>query len=457
LDGSFVDTDVCPTLLGPDKNDIGLLDFVKSVDSFKVKVREITLVEGEVPLLTKTTYMVVVPSTHTIHLVNHTIVDELKEHTGKKKRNVRFSAGPPPTKRARAGSVVISEPNPTTAGKSPVVIQKLIAQSVQPNFSFGSATHHAKEFVSFSVTPTSKSECQDESDSTQGGNVRTRRASKCYVVLSSSPDPLDKDLNTSSKVGSPNPHVHIEVENMAVGPVNGTEDPSILKNDTGATSLPGNGTGTSSLPRDETIDSTIAQDINVLHWDVTNDAQLDDLVMCRNLIDHVPPPAKVEKAESEADEVIELHRRVSLEAVVVAKKSLHSELDARIAELNHDMDNELCPHMLTVVVGQRWEGLKAGIEHGKAGRSLAEVTTYDPGVGAGCVTVVNELDDDSFPLLEHLRDSNSISHEILLSDALATSHHRVRRGKWARLLDQRLANLVVLSQDTSFVVADYQI
>nr|GEZ44697.1 hypothetical protein [Tanacetum cinerariifolium] len=303
--------------------DIGLLDFVKSVDSFKVKVREITLVEGEVPLLRKTTYMVVVPSTHTIHLVNHTIVDELKEHTGKKKRNVRFSAGPLPTKRARAGGVVISEPNPTTAGKSPVVIQKLIAQSVQPNVSFGSATHHAKEFVSFSITPTSKSECQDESDSTQGGNVRMRRASKCYVVLSSSPDPLDKDLNTSSKVGSPNPHVHIE-------------------------------TGTSSLPRDETIDSTIAQDINVLHWDVTNDAQLNDLVMCRNLIDHVPPPAKVEKAESEADEVIELRRRVSLEAVVVAKKSLRSELDARIAKLNHDMDNELCPHMLTVVVGQRW-------------------------------------------------------------------------------------------------------
>ncbi|GJT91851.1 hypothetical protein Tco_1080696, partial [Tanacetum coccineum] len=37
LSRSFVDLDAHPSLLGLDKNDIGLLDFVKSANPFKVK------------------------------------------------------------------------------------------------------------------------------------------------------------------------------------------------------------------------------------------------------------------------------------------------------------------------------------------------------------------------------------------------------------------------------------
>ncbi|GKA37283.1 hypothetical protein Tco_0723848 [Tanacetum coccineum] len=38
LSRTFVDPDVRPTFLGLDKNDMGLLDFVKYADPFKVKV-----------------------------------------------------------------------------------------------------------------------------------------------------------------------------------------------------------------------------------------------------------------------------------------------------------------------------------------------------------------------------------------------------------------------------------
>nr|GFA41948.1 hypothetical protein [Tanacetum cinerariifolium] len=343
---------------------------------------------------------------------------------------------------------------------------------------------------------------------TQGGNVRTCRASERYVILSSSLDPLDKDLNTYSKVGSPNLHVHIRVENMAAGPVNGIEALFIPENDTGAASLPGNGTGTSSLPRDEAGTSYLLRnEIGASSSAPINGSPIDDFFKSQTIdsaiaqdINIVSLKAKVEKAESEAGEVIELRMRVLLNAVAVAKseeivgltaqntellgnvsgldeiackarmkeefssipdtkawrfEEWSVKLDARIAELNHDMDTKLYPHMLTAVFGQRWvidhgfrlEGLEAGIKHGKAGTSLDEVTAYDPRVRAGCVTAFNELEDDSFPLLEQLqpmsdqvtvpvyfehggsRDPNSISHKILLSDALAASYHRAKKRK----------------------------
>ncbi|GJT49622.1 hypothetical protein Tco_0975779 [Tanacetum coccineum] len=128
-----------------------------------------------------------------------------------------------------------------------------------------------------------------------------------------------------------------------------------------------------------------------------------------------------------------------------------TELDARIAELNHDIDAELYPHMLTAVAGRRWvighgfhlavmkcaqsiecraalgkvismamnkgiqEGLEEGIEHGKAGRSLAEIDAYDSRVGAAYVAAVNEFENVSFTLLEQLEALKDSPLELLMS------------------------------------------
>nr|GEY13515.1 transposase (putative), gypsy type [Tanacetum cinerariifolium] len=276
LSRSFVDLDVRPTFL-----DMGLLDFVKSIDLFKVKVKERTLAEGEVPLLTETVDMVVALSNQTVHLVSHTIVDEIREHSGKNKRNVNFSTIPPPVKKARMHDVVITEP----VGSM-------------------SVASHAEEFDSSSVTPTLDRRNHEDSSLTMDGNVQTCRASELMSFL-----PL------------------AEVENVTAKPIDGAG----------------------------------AKDIYVPHWNVTNDAALDDLVMYRTLIDHVPPPGywsylrnhhdtkfldllnmksaqqssevvqqkdtkivtlrgKLEKAKSEAAKVSELRKRGSeLEVVAVAK------------------------------------------------------------------------------------------------------------------------------------------
>ncbi|GKB75434.1 hypothetical protein Tco_0942329 [Tanacetum coccineum] len=223
---------------------------------------------------------------------------------------------------------------------------------------------------------------------------------------------------------------------------------------------------------------------------------VDNLVTCRNLLDHVTPPgywamlrnqhdagfldsfninsaqhrdaevaelkAKLEKSESEATEVEELRKGVfDLEAMFSIKvgeaasltaqnireeflshqdatKRCFAELDARNADVRRDMDNDLYPHMLTVITGWRWvvghsfrlavhkcarslecrsalgkvismainkgiqEGLEAGVGHGRAGRSLTQIEAYDPEVKGKYVATVSEFKCVSFPLFDEL-------------------------------------------------------
>ncbi|GKG31941.1 hypothetical protein Tco_0426891, partial [Tanacetum coccineum] len=109
-----------------------------------------------------------------------------------------------------------------------------------------------------------------------------------------------------------------------------------------------------------------------------------------------------------------------------------AKLDARIADVRRDIDNDIYPHMLTAIAGRRWvvghgfrlavykcaravecrsalgkvismainkgiqQGLDAGIIHGKAGRSLAQVEAYDPEVEGKYVAAVSEFKGVSF-------------------------------------------------------------
>nr|GEX49955.1 hypothetical protein [Tanacetum cinerariifolium] len=83
-----------------------------------------------------------------------------------------------------------------------------------------------------------------------------------------------------------------------------------------------------------------------------------------------------------------------------------AEVDARLDKLSVDFDEELYLYMLTAIAGRRWvighslrlangmsEGLKYGIEHGKAGRDLADVEPYDPESNNKLVKALQDLKD----------------------------------------------------------------
>nr|GEY46468.1 hypothetical protein [Tanacetum cinerariifolium] len=107
-----------------------------------------------------------------------------------------------------------------------------------------------------------------------------------------------------------------------------------------------------------------------------------------------------------------------------------AEMDARLDKLSVDFDEELYPHMLTAIAGRRWvighgltvkgmsEGLKHGIEHGKADRDLATVEAYDPKADSKYVKALQDLKDlKSDGILVYVPTIAPRGLAILLSDA----------------------------------------
>ncbi|GJX69156.1 hypothetical protein Tco_0304883 [Tanacetum coccineum] len=111
-----------------------------------------------------------------------------------------------------------------------------------------------------------------------------------------------------------------------------------------------------------------------------------------------------------------------------------AEIDARLDALSVDFDEELYPHMLIAIVVRRWvighglrlavmkcaestklrqsfanvvsagiargmsEGLKYGVEHGKAGLELTAVEAYDPEADSKYVAALHDFKDLNYPL-----------------------------------------------------------
>nr|GEY64703.1 hypothetical protein [Tanacetum cinerariifolium] len=162
---------------------------------------------------------------------------------------------------------------------------------------------------------------------------------------------------------------------------------------------------TDILTSPQTIDSATAHKIYVSNWDVTNDARMDDPIMCRNLVDHVSPleywsslcnlydaeflnrlnlnfalhvcvvselqrcgdclfKIKVGEGESEAMKVDVFHGQgeIKLKEQFMAMQDAEiqrladrdSALDTCLSELNYKVDSELYLYMLTTVTGCRW-------------------------------------------------------------------------------------------------------
>ncbi|GKC85237.1 hypothetical protein Tco_1140954, partial [Tanacetum coccineum] len=155
---------------------------------------------------------------------------------------------------------------------------------------------------------------EDESIYNHDDNVRTCPPSVRYVVFSSSS--VETDILTSQVVSR--------------------WGPSTPENESRTSTAPDQCSPIDDFYDSQTIDSTIAQNIYVPNWDVTNDARIDDPIMCRNLVDRIVElRSKLKKVEGEAADVVELCRRVSeLEATATVKAEELAGLSVRNAELS---------------------------------------------------------------------------------------------------------------------------
>nr|GEX27121.1 transposase (putative), gypsy type [Tanacetum cinerariifolium] len=349
---------------------------------------ERTLVEKEVPLITETEDRAISLSLQTIGLVDHTIQDELN----------------------------------VNSGKSHTALRRLIRQCEQAAAGSGSVASATEYVTSSSVTPTLERALEDALHD----NVRTRPPFGCFVVLSYGF--VDTDIPATSQVVPLVSSSQAGVS-MPVTESTGNGRPlSAPELETGTLSTTSShGSSADDFYESQTVNFATAMNVYVPNWNVANNARRD--------AEAVELKAKLEKSDSEATEVEELPKRVSgLKAMVVVKvgeaASLTTQnagllekdaakrrfaerataLDARIAVVRRDMDKDLYPHMLTAIAG-----FEAGVAHGKAGRSLAQINAYDLEVEGKYVAAVSEFEGVSFPLLDELESLKDSSIALIMS------------------------------------------
>ncbi|GJW53655.1 hypothetical protein Tco_0097740 [Tanacetum coccineum] len=101
--------------------------------------------------------------------------------------------------------------------------------------------------------------------------------------------------------------------------------------------------------------------------------------------------------------------------------ALCAKIDARLDALSVDFDKELYPHMLTAIAGRRWitkgisEGLKYGVEHGKAGLELTAVEAYDPEADNKYVAALHNLKDLNYPLIDELDQLKDAPLDVIMA------------------------------------------
>ncbi|GJS53919.1 hypothetical protein Tco_0627281 [Tanacetum coccineum] len=206
-----------------------------------------------------------------------------------------------------------------------------------------------EDFVSSFVTPTPEHEYEDE----LGDNVRTCLASDCYVVITSSSEPMNTDVSTSFKVTYLVPYVQTKAEAMTAG----------LVRETRASSAPGNKTETSSSTLGDASPASFRNQIDAEFLDQLNANSAQPTCMVYELClwyeheitvrekfekkfmksaDTIQQrdakiagfKSRLKKTEREVAEVIRLRGRVSeVEAMAAAKVEELASLGAQNADL----------------------------------------------------------------------------------------------------------------------------
>ncbi|GKE41363.1 hypothetical protein Tco_1468647 [Tanacetum coccineum] len=116
-----------------------------------------------------------------------------------------------------------------------------------------------------------------------------------------------------------------------------------------------------------------------------------------------------------------------------------AELDAQLLEMAAHLDEDI------------QDGLKAGVDHGKAGRGLSVIEAYDPSAEAKYIDAVNTLGTIDFSLLSELKSKkdarmvdlidslyNVVLGETSLSFSLQVVHSRVQRVR-GEIKEKRLS------------------
>ncbi|GJW42796.1 hypothetical protein Tco_0071595 [Tanacetum coccineum] len=100
-----------------------------------------------------------------------------------------------------------------------------------------------------------------------------------------------------------------------------------------------------------------------------------------------------------------------------------AKMDAHMDKLSVDFDEELYPHMLTVIAGRRWvigHGLRLAVMKCAESpelrqRDLAVVEAYDPEANSKYVKALQDLKDLKYPLVDQLEKLKDSPMELIMA------------------------------------------
>ncbi|GJW94818.1 hypothetical protein Tco_0174490 [Tanacetum coccineum] len=319
---------------------------------------------GEVSLVKETEDRVIPPSDEVITIVDRTINDELKDAARKGKKRFAFDSALPPVKKAKAtpsATLPHKMKNPKKVG-------------------IGSASAAMDAFVSESMTPSPNHEYQDESDSMQDG----------YSVSNPPLVQTDVVLNASASV-------HKACTYSAT---------------------PGDASLVDDFYESQTIDYAKAKDASLRN--LPNEDFLDQFNV--NYARQACMSSELRlRYEHEIDQMERLEKKtcvvrlyghvLELEAAVVVRVEELARLRVKNAELIGQVSD-----LETL--------LEARIKHGKIGRSLEKVESYDVDVKAKYLVAVKDLEDITFPQLEDLEALKDSPIELLMQLTVPAYYER---------------------------------
>ncbi|GKF68057.1 hypothetical protein Tco_0197736, partial [Tanacetum coccineum] len=153
--------------------------------------------------------------------------------------------------------------------------------------------------------------------------------------------------------------------------------------------------------------------------------------------------------------------------------------DACLDALSVDFDEELYPHMLTAIASHRWvikhglhlavmkcaestelrqvfanvvfvriakgvsEGLKHGVEHGKAQLDLEAIEVYDPEADAKYVAALHTLKDLKYPLIDQLEKLKDAPIDLIMASLYLESDVGGDTPQWIRELRHSSSQLKI--------------
>nr|GEW97163.1 hypothetical protein [Tanacetum cinerariifolium] len=128
-----------------------------------------------------------------------------------------------------------------------------------------------------------------------------------------------------------------------------------------------------------------------------------------------------------------------------------AKMDARLDALSIDFDEELYPYMLTAIVdvvssriakGMN-EGLKYGVEHGKANLSVEAIEAYEPEAKAKYIAALHALKDLKYPIVDQLKSLKDAHMDVIMASLHLESDPRYDAPQWIRELHPSSSQLKV--------------